>query len=689
MRSFHLINWFKDIPIAKKLYFTVGTMAFLIVVELFTLSFAVNSLSAIRALVGAEGLWSKGQKDAFSNLRLYAYSHDERDYKDFLQHIAVPLGDGVARKALETDPFDQEAARKGFLAGRIHPDDIDGVIKLLRRFNKISYLQSTVYYWKEAERIMMKLMPVSQQLHERIKAGDISQEETVFYLNYIEKINTRLTPMEDGFSYSLGQGSRWFERLLLGMLIGLAFTIESTGILITIYVSRNMQKGINEIIGGAQLVSKEAFDTRVKVYSDDEIGHLATAFNQMTDKLQHTIHDLRTAEIKAKNERDRAESSEKIKQIFIANMSHEILTPMNAIIGFAQLMEESEMNDEQREYVKAIIKSGGFLQILISNILDLSKIEAGKLVLEKKPIDIHELVKTATSLLMPEAQKKSLLVNYRVDKNIPPMVLGDGIRLSQILLNLLSNAVRYTASGSVFTEVRITDQTAQTIWLEFSIRDTGTGIPAENQEKIFESFDQVDENHRLGGIGLGLSMAKRLVDLHGGSIFIKSSDADGSDFRILLPFDKHATKAPDQLQQLSISKDGISIKKLKAPSILVADDNNLNQLLISKVLQKRGFMVELANNGQIAVDKLKANNYDIILMDLDMPELNGYEATTAIRNLKGEKRAIPIIAITAHATQQVMEKCFSSGMNDFIAKPFDAQVLHNKIMAFLSRAEPV
>ncbi|SDE68852.1 hypothetical protein SAMN05216464_108220 [Mucilaginibacter pineti] len=681
MRSFHLVDWFKDIPIARKLYFTIGIMAFLIVVELFTLSFAVNSLSAIRTLVGGEGLWSKAQKDAFSNLRLYAYSHNNKDYQAFLQHIKVPMGDGVARKAMEQEPFYYDQARKGFLEGRIHPDDIDGVIKLLRRFNKISYLQNTIYYWKEAERIMMKLMPVSQQLHDRINDGDISAEETQFYLDYIEQLNTRLSPIEDNFSYSLGEGSRWFEHLVLGMLITLAFTIELTGILITIYVSRNMEKGVNAIIKGASMVSKEAFDTRVTVYSRDEIGMLAMAFNQMTDKLEQTINDLKAAEVKAKSERDRAEASEKIKQTFIANMSHEVLTPMNAIMGFALLMDESKLNAEQQEYNKAIIKSGEFLQILINNILDLSKIEAGKVVLEKKPINIPELVQTTASLIKPEAGKKSLAISYHTDNNIPDMVLGDGIRLSQILLNLTTNAVKYTQCGSVHIEAKITDETDAIIWIEFSIKDTGPGIPMQKQEKIFESFDRIEQSHRLGGIGLGLSMAKHLVDLQGGKIFIQTSDACGSDFRVLLPFDKHATIAPNK--PLLIAGD-ININDLKNTRILVADDNPLNQMLVSKVLQKRGYMVELADNGQIAVDKLIGASFDVILMDLDMPELNGYEATTVIRNLDNDKRTIPIIAITAHATQEVMENCFACGMNDFIAKPFDAQVLHKKIMAFLS-----
>jgi signal transduction histidine kinase len=683
MQSFFLVKWFKDIPIAKKLYFTIGIMAFLIIVELFTLSFAIKTLSAVRSLVGGEGLWSKAEKDALSHLRLYAYSHNPKDYQAFQEFLKVPLGDGLARTGLEKTLPDYAMARKGFLAGRNHPDDIDGMIKVLLRFHDIKYLKQTIFYWKKAEGILMELIPVSVQLHEGITSGSISPAQTKQFLKYIEIIDDQITPMEDGFSYSLGEGSRWFENLILRLLIGLAVTVEFTGILIAISISKGMQKGLNEIIRGAEMVSEESFNTRVKVYSRDEIGVLATAFNQMTGKLEETIFKLKDAEIKAKRQNDRAEASEKIKQVFIANMSHEILTPMNAIVGFAVLLEESEMNIEQKEYIRAIIKSGEFLKELVNKILDISKIEAGDAQLESKPINIYEIVHNAVCMLKPEVIRKSLVINYRIDQDVPELVFGDGVRLSHVLLNLISNAVKYTLIGSVFVDVYVIDDTEDIVWVGFSIQDTGIGVPAEKQGKIFESLDQLRQNHELGGIGLGLSMAKHLVDLHGGDIFIKTSTPDGSDFRFLLPFYKYIPVAGDQYQPTGAGNNYTSKDEIKSARVLVADDNHLNQLLISKVLEKRGYHVDVVDNGSAVLEKLKTGNYDIILMDLDMPELNGYETTTAIRNAGDDKSAIPIIAITAHATMEVMEKCMNHGMNDFIAKPFNAQDLHQKIMLFL------
>ncbi|MBB6111925.1 hypothetical protein HDF23_004698 [Mucilaginibacter lappiensis] len=657
-------------------------MAFLIVIELFTLNFAIKTLSAVRSYVGGEGLWSKAQKDALSHLKVYAYSHNEQDYQAFQQFLKVPLGDGAARIALEETPPDYEAARLGFLAGRNHPDDIDGMIKLMLRFNQVKYLKQTIFYWKKAEGILLKLIPVSKQLHNKVTSGTITPAETQQFLSYISKIDVEFTPMEDGFSYSLGEGSRWFEGLVLKVLIGLAFTVELTGILIAISISKGMQKGIKEIISGAKKVSEESFDTRVKVYSKDEIGVLATAFNQMTDKLEHTISELKNAKVKELRQSERAEASEKIKQVFIANMNHEILTPMNAIMGFAGLLEESEMSKEQMEYTHAIMKSGEFLKGLLNNILDLSKIESGHVQLERQPLNIHDVVHHAVSMLKPEINKKSLTISYHVDSDVPQLVLGDEMRLSHILLNLLSNAVKFTPEGSVLVEAYVIDDTDDVVWTGFSVQDTGMGIPADKQDKIFESLDQFRQNKGLGGIGLGLSMAKHLVDLHGGDIFIKTSTPDGSDFRFSLPFYKHVVPA----QQLVV-ENGLdnctSQSEIKNTRVLVADDNQLNQLLIIKVLEKRGYCVDAVNNGKQALEKLKLNNYDIILMDLDMPELDGYEATLAIRSEDNAKNTIPIIAITAHATREVMEKCLDHGMNDFVAKPFDAQDLDQKIKAIL------
>ncbi|WP_214070031.1 response regulator [Mucilaginibacter sp. dw_454] len=659
-------------------------MAFLIVMELFTLGFAIQTLSSVRSFVGGEGLWSKAQKDAVASLRLYAYSRNEKDYIAFQQFLKVPLGDGKARKALEKKDPDLEMARQGFIEGRIHPDDIDGMIKLMLRFNQNKYIAHTIFYWEKAEAAMLRLIPVSEQLHKDIVSGNISRSETNQVLSYIEKINAQLTPLEDNFSYTLGEGSRWFEQLILRILIGLALTVEITGILIAISISRGIEKGLKEIIKGAEMVSNELFNTRVKVYSRDEIGILAVAFNKMTDRLEQTIAELKESEVRTIRQKERAEESEKIKQLFITNMSHEIRTPMSAIIGFAYLLEHSNLNNEQTEYIDAILKSSEFLQILLNNILDFSRLEAGKVFLEHKSISLYEAVHTAISMSRIDAAKKSLIINFVVDEKIPKVVYGDEMRLYQILINLVSNAIKYTFIGFVFVEVLYMDETDEHIWVEFSVQDTGIGVPAEKQRTIFESFEQVNKNKSFGGIGLGLSIAKRLTELQGGRIGLRSSSPGGSDFTVLLPFNKKPTVSggvnnrPDTLKSALIDDNKIGTR------VLVADDNELNRLLMSRILEQRGFYVDMVTDGYGVLERLKLAKYDIILMDLDMPELDGYETTTAIRDWKNDKRNTPIIAVTAHVSTEERDKCFRNGMDGFIAKPFSPDELYENILKLLN-----
>lgn len=684
MRSFFLEKWFKNIPISKKLYFTIGIMALLIMMELFTLSFAISTLSAVRSFVGGEGLWSKAQKDAVASLRSYAYSHDEKDYQDFKSFLKVPLGDGKARKALAQTHPDIEAAKEGFIEGRNHPDDVNGMINLVLRFSQVKYIAHSIFYWTKAEAAMMQLVPVSEQLHQQVSTGKITQAQTNQILNYIAKINTQLTPLEDNFSYSLGEGSRWFERLILQILIGLALTVEITGILIAISISRGIERGLKEIIKGAEQVSKELFDTRVVVYSRDEIGILAMAFNNMTAKLEYTISELKESEARTLKQKERAEESEKVKQVFITNMSHEIRTPMNAIVGFAYLLEQSNLNVEQNEYIMAIVKSGEFLQILLNNILDMSKLENGELTLERKAINIYEAIKTAISMSKVDAEKKSLAINFLVDERIPKKVYGDEMRLFQILMNLITNAIKFTFIGFVFVEVVYIGETDDQVWFEFSVQDSGIGVPADKQQKIFESFEQINKSKNFGGIGLGLSIAKRLTELQGGTIKIRSSTFSGSDFTVLLPFYKKAPVSEDVELVAHAWQDSTIIANSNA-RILIADDNELNRLLISRILEKRGFFnLDLALNGNEVIEKLQLRNYDLILMDLDMPELDGYETTVAIRSFNNEKRKVPIIAITAHVTSEQRDKCMRYGMDDFITKPFNPDDLYQKVLSVLN-----
>lgn len=659
-------------------------MALLVTVELCTLWFAVGTLSSVRSFVNGEGLWSKAQKDAITSLIIYSHSHNEADYQSFRAFLKVPLGDNITRLELQKANPDLRVAREGFIIGRNHPEDVDGMIRLIQRFHSISYLSKAINIWGEAEKNMEQLIGISDKLHQMIQSKSVSQAEIDRVMGQVDILNGKFTRLEDDFSFTLGDGSRWLENIVLRILLTLSLTIATTSILITISISRGIEKGVKSIIDGASQVSLGRLDTRVKVYSRDEIGLLATSFNQMTDTLEHNmrhIRELKETEEKLKKEKERAEASEQTKQLFLAKMSHEIRTPMNAILGFARLLDDSSLEKEQQEFTRIIIKSGEDLLVILNDILDFSRMEAGKITFEDFPFKPRDVVRTVVLMMDAKAVQKGVRLRYHVDPKIPEMIKGDSVRLNQVLLNLVSNAVKFTARGEISISVNCIGETKDTVMIDFGVKDTGIGIPPEKQEKIFESFEQAtnDTARKFGGAGLGLSIVKQLIKLQDGTIYVNSEPGLGSDFHVRLTFSKHVNNAKDILPGI-IEK---SIPEGQGIHILVVEDNMINQMLVIKVLKKQHFETDVAENGLIALEKHEKNAYDIILMDLQMPEMDGYEATRRIRALNNSKKDIPIIAMSAHTFKGEYEHCIEIGMNDFISKPFDTRELYEKIFALL------
>ncbi|TSJ37329.1 response regulator [Mucilaginibacter corticis] len=673
----------KDTSISRKLYFTIGIMAVLVVVELTTLGVAINTLSAVRSFVEGEALWSKSQKDAVYRIRIYSSSHNEKDFQAFRQFLAVPLGDKKALIELSKGKPDFKIAKEGLLAGRNHPDDLDGMINLIMRFSDYYYLRKAFDIWEHADVEMQQLIPLADKMHDMIRSKNASQSEINQVMDQIEAINGKLSQMVDGFSYTLGEVSRWLERTVLKVLLALSLTIGTISILITISVSRGIEKGIKAIIDGAALIKQGFFSTRVQVYSNDEIGVLASAFNDMTVALENKIQELKSAEESLKKERDRAEASEKVKQLFLANMSHEIRTPMNAILGFARLLEESLTDKELQEYIRVIIKSGDDLLVILNDILDFSRIEAGKVNFEMQSFNLKNTIDSIVTMMEPKAFSKKIKLKSTIDKQIPKIIIGDSVRLSQVILNLVSNAIKFSENGEISIAIATIDEDADKIVVECIVKDTGIGIPLEKQAKIFESFEQAttDTVRKFGGTGLGLSISKQLVELQGGKIFVKSELGSGSEFHFTLPFLKAKN---GQLKRALDHENGVEIihtpgKSGKGIRVLVVEDNGINQMLIVKVLQKREFEIDVADNGMTALDMLKGKEYDIILMDLQMPEMDGYEATRLIRNLENNKKGVPIVAMTAHTIKGERERCIEMGMNDYVPKPFNIEELFDKM----------
>jgi PAS domain S-box-containing protein len=388
------------------------------------------------------------------------------------------------------------------------------------------------------------------------------------------------------------------------------------------------------------------------------------------------------AQAKAESATGIAENAVKAKQQFLSNMSHEIRTPMNAIIGFTKVVLKTELTEKQREYLTAIKLSGDTLIVLINDILDLAKVDAGKMTFEQIPFKLASSVSAMVHLFETKIQEKNLALVMDYDSKIPEVLVGDSVRLHQVILNLVSNAVKFTSEGTITVGVRMLVQDKEKVILEFAVTDTGIGIEEAKLSTVFDDFQQATSgtSRLYGGTGLGLAIVKNLVEPQGGTIHVKSKVGVGSTFSFILSFGKTTEKA-DAESTLTIELE----TGFKDAKILVVEDIALNQLLMRTLLEDFGFEMDVAGNGKIALEKLRTTRYDIVLMDLQMPVMNGFEATEYIRNEL--HLTVPIIALTADVTTVDVEKCKAVGMNDYISKPIDDKLLYSKIIKYLKQAD--
>jgi len=360
-----------------------------------------------------------------------------------------------------------------------------------------------------------------------------------------------------------------------------------------------------------------------------------------------------------------------IKEQFLANMSHEIRTPMNAILGFTNLLRRSSLTSQQQQYVDYIYSSSQNLLTLINDILDLSKIEAGMMHLEQTPFSLQGLVGSVQVMFQDKARQKGLQFTINIEPAIHDTLSGDPVRLTQILINLLSNAVQFTEKGYVHLEVSALSQSNEEVLLQFRIKDTGVGIAPEKQQSIFERFQQAEAEttRKFGGTGLGLAIVRQLVDLQGGTIRVSSEAGKGSEFLVRLPF-----RPLHQEADVSRSLLDPVLNPIQGMRILIAEDNQMNQQLIRHLMRQWQVDFVMVNNGREAVEALRRESFAAVLMDIQMPEMDGYDATGIVR---GELHSdVPIIAMTAHAMTGEKERCLSFGMNDYISKPLKEAELY-------------
>ena len=417
---------------------------------------------------------------------------------------------------------------------------------------------------------------------------------------------------------------------------------------------------------------------------DGEERAFDTSFNPINTESKQTIglsiigRDI-TELIKTK---EAAEEASRLKAEFLSTMSHEIRTPLNAVIGMTHLLKEEKLNEAQLQYLSTLNLSANNLLSLINDILDFNKIEAQKINLERKEFDLMVLVQNATRSLKMKAKEKGLKLITDIDENIPSTLIGDPTRINQILINLLSNAIKFTEKGHVTARVTLQSTVKESASLLFEVIDSGIGISKDNQEIIFDQFTQANnETTRLyGGTGLGLSITKRLLQLMNSDIHLRSELGEGSCFYFKL--DLEISKSLTMTKQLPGTIENTpSAVTFDQKFILIVEDNEINAFLVSKFIQKWGMDYKIVENGKKAIEEVEKNNFDLILMDLQMPEMNGFEATNIIRNLDDQRKSeTPIVALTAQAQADIKSRVFQSGFNDFIPKPFDPDNLYDKIL---------
>ncbi|HEY0976562.1 MAG TPA: ATP-binding protein, partial [Flavobacteriales bacterium] len=420
-----------------------------------------------------------------------------------------------------------------------------------------------------------------------------------------------------------------------------------------------------------------------------------SGLNRQKELLERTVAE-RTTELSRKKDeadaqRKRAEQSEQVKQQFLANMSHEIRTPMNAIMGMSTSLKRNEHLPAQESYLDAIAQSSENLLVIVNDILDLSKIEAGKLELEQVPLDPREVLRSVVDVLRHRTEEKGLLVRMEVDPAVPARVIGDPTRLHQVLMNLVGNAIKFTERGSVRITLQVKEQLSEAVMLRFVVTDTGIGIAPENLARVFDEFAQGDSDHtrKYGGTGLGLSISKRLVYMQGGTITAQSELGKGSAFTVVIPYGiaaqgtRTTVQAPDNTQPATRRPATHSTPW----RILLAEDNRFNVVVAQDELNHTypGVHIDVAPNGSIAVDMVQANTYDLVLMDVQMPVMDGYEATRAIRALPGDTSRIPILAMTANVMKAEVDRCLEAGMDGFIPKPFRREELVEAIRKVCER----
>ncbi|USD31250.1 MULTISPECIES: response regulator [Vibrio] len=458
-------------------------------------------------------------------------------------------------------------------------------------------------------------------------------------------------------------------------IIGIASIEVVLVAIFSFFLGTYLTKSLVKLIEAANTVSQHGPGFQLNDHSKGELGEVARAFDDMSIKLEKSYQDLKHARFEAEQANDS-------KSRFLASMSHEIRTPMNGVLGILNILEESKLTREQKKLVNTATESGQFLLSIINDILDFTRMESNTLRLEHKPFNLRHCIENVVETFQPSAKVRSLDLNCLIDGSVPTNVQGDENRVKQILHNLLGNAMKFTKEGSVTIQVVAEIDEGHKAKIVCSVIDTGVGINHNAVEYLFDEFTMVDQTYSRSqeGSGLGLAICKRLCELMDGNIEVESTPSIGSTFSFSIKLE-----LADQLISASHQNTNNNELRVSDVSILVAEDNKANQLVISEMFKRMGIAMDIAENGRRALEMVEQYHYDLIFMDISMPELDGMETCKAIRSMTDETaRQIPIVALTAHSLSGDKEQFLDAGMNDYLSKPIRLSQLIEKINLFLS-----
>ncbi|WP_457618445.1 ATP-binding protein [Lutibacter sp.] len=511
--------------------------------------------------------------------------------------------------------------------------------------NKIVSVGIDITYWKKKEASKIQSDKILENVNSLVMVSN-NKDEIIYSSPSVKKML--------GYEVEEIMGDKWWDVTYDNKQEAIK-TKEA----INNYVNFNIKNFVD--------ISKRKIKARNGEYKWIE-WHISKGANDTYISVGTDITDRILTDIELKKAKESAEESLKVKNEFLANMSHEIRTPLNAIIGFTDLLLETKLTTEQKLHLETMQNSGEILLSLINDVLDLSKLESGKLETEVIPFNLHKQLNEVVRLMKVKAREKNISLNLEIDSNTPTEVIGDPTRLGQILLNLIGNAIKFTNKGSVTVSVKQLKESTNNSTVFFEIKDTGIGIVSNKINTVFGAFTQAksDTSRIYGGTGLGLTIVKKLVDLLNGQITVESKFGKGSVFKFTLPLQKSSNKI-----NIEEHEEDFSMDKPLSLNILLIDDNKTNQLLGKTRLERWGCNVELANNGIEGVKKTQQKLYDVILMDIQMPVMDGYEATKIIKNdISEQVSKIPVIAMTAYTSKNDIKRAINAGMDDYIFKPF-------------------